>query len=103
MARGASAKLKVIEKIKQAFGQDYIGKINKKVYVYADDDGERVQIAISMTCPKNPVASVNTAELNYNSGIDFTNNDTVIVAPEKTEISESERENVRKLMKRMGL
>lgn len=103
MARGATAKLAVIEKIKQTFGSDFIGEIDKKIYVWADDGGEKVQIAIAMTCPKNPVALVNTAELNYNTGIDFTNNDTVIIAPEKAEISESERENVRKLMKRMGL
>ena len=103
MARGATAKLAVIEKIKQTFENDFIGEIDKKIYVWADDGGEKVQIAIAMTCPKNPVATINTKELNYNTGIDFTNEDTVVIAPEKTEISESERENVRKLMKRMGL
>ena len=103
MARGATAKLAVIEKIKQAFGNDFVGEVDKKVYVWADDGGERVQIALAMTCPKNPVGTVNTAELNYNTGIDFSNDDTVVVSPEKVEISDAEKENVRNLMKRMGL
>lgn len=103
MARGSVAKEEVVKKLKDAFGADFIGEIDKKVYIWADDGGERVQIAISMTCPKNPVATINTKELNYNTGIDFTNEDTVVVAPENTEISDEEKANVRKLMQRMGL
>lgn len=103
MARGSIAKEEVVKKLKDAFGADFIGEIDKKVYIWADDGGERVQIAINMTCPKNPVATINTKELNYNTGIDFTNEDTIVVAPEKTEISDEEKANVRKLMQRMGL
>ena len=103
MARGSIAKEEVVKKLKDAFGANFIGEIDKKVYIWADDGGERVQIAISMTCPKNPVATINTKELNYNTGIDFTNEDTVVIVPEKTEISDEEKANVRKLMQRMGL
>lgn len=103
MARGSIAKEKVAEKIKAAFGADFVGKVDKKLYVWADDGGERVQIALSMTCPKVMIETINTSELNYNTGRDFTNDDTIAVAPEKVEISDEERENVRKLMQRMGL
>lgn len=103
MARGSVAKEKVAEKIKTAFGSDYIGEVDKKIYVYADDGGERVQIALSMTCPKVMINTVNTSELSYNTGRDFSNDDVVAVAPDKVEISDEERENVRKLMQRMGL
>ncbi len=103
MARGSVAKEKVAEKIKAAFGADYVGEVDKKVYVWADDGGERVQIALSMTCPKVFVNTVDTASLNYNSGIDFSGEDTVVVAPEKVEISDEEKENVRNLMQRLGL
>lgn len=103
MARGAIAKNNVINKIKQAFGDDYVCEADKKIYVWADDGGERVQIAISMTCPKTPIATINTAELNYNAGRDFSDNDIVVISPEVVEITEAEKENVRNLMKRMGL
>lgn len=103
MARGSVAKEKVTEKIKAAFGADYVGEVDKKIYVWADDGGERVQIALAMTCPKTFVNTVNTASLNYNNGIDFSGEDTVVVAPEKVEISDEEKENVRNLMQRLGL
>lgn len=101
--RGALAKENVIRKIKEAFGDSFIGEVDKKIYVTADDGGEKVQIALTLTCPKNPVTVVNRAELNYNTGLDFSSEDNVAVPPERTEISEEERKNVRKLMKRMGL
>ena len=103
MARGSIAKEKVAEKIKAAFGSDFVGEVDKKIYVWADDGGERVQIALSMTCPKVMIETVNTSELSYNTGRDFSTDDVVAVAPEKVEISDEERENVRKLMQRMGL
>lgn len=103
MARGSIAKEEVAEKLKAAFGADFIGEVDKKIYVWADDGGERVQIALAMTCPKVMVETVNRSELSYNAGRDFTSDDVVVVAPDKVEISEEEREDVRKLMQRMGL
>ena len=101
--RGTLAKENVTKKIKEAFGDAFIGEIDKKIYVTADDGGEKVQIALTLTCPKNPVTVVNRAELNYNTGLDFSLEDNIVVPSEHAEISEEERENVRKLMKRMGL
>lgn len=101
--RGNNAKIEVTNRIKEAFGADYVGEFDKKIYVWADDGGERVQIALALTCPKTMVGSVNTKELSYNAGIDFTANDTTVVAPEKVEISEQEQNDIRELMKRMGL
>ena len=103
MPRGNIAKEKVAEKIKAAFGADFIAEADKKLYVWADDGGERVQIALSMTCPKVMIDTVNTKELSYNTGRNFSENDTVVIAPEKVEITDQEKENVRKLMQRMGL
>ena len=51
MAKGAVAKTNVINKIAMAFGNDFIGEVDKKVYVWADDGGEKVQIALALTCP----------------------------------------------------
>lgn len=55
MARGANAKIQVENIIKEAFGENFAGIADKKLYVWADDGGERVQIAIAMTCPKTNV------------------------------------------------
>lgn len=51
-AKGTIAKTNVENKIKEIFGADFAGIADKKLYVWADDGGERVQIAIAMTCPK---------------------------------------------------
>lgn len=99
--RGTVAKAYVAEKIREAFGADYVGEYDKKIIVWADDGGERVQIAMSLTCPKNVVLNEN--QMNYNTGIDFTNDNVIVSTPESTEITDQERENVRELMKRMGL
>ena len=51
--RGTKAKEEVVAKIATIFGEDFIGEIDKKIYVWADDEGgEKVQIALTLTCPK---------------------------------------------------
>ena len=55
MAKGATAKVNVENKIREAFGADFVGNVDKKLYVWADEGGEKVQICLSMTCPKVPV------------------------------------------------
>ena len=41
-AKGNQAKEKVTEKIIAAFGDSYVGTSDKKIYVWADDGGEKV-------------------------------------------------------------
>lgn len=104
MAKGAIAKVNVANKLAESFGQDYIGEYDKKYYVWADDGGERVQIAISMTCPKNPVATVVQAD--KDGGINFDNPTPAIVAPtafSPAEITDEEKANITALMERLGL
>ena len=36
-AKGTTAKINVQNKIALAFGSDYIGEVDKKIYVWADD------------------------------------------------------------------
>lgn len=50
--RGTKAKEEVVAKLVTAFGEDFIGEIDKKIYLWADDGGEKVQIALTLTCPK---------------------------------------------------
>lgn len=42
MARGAIAKEEVIRKIADVFGDNFIGEVDKKIYLWANDGGERV-------------------------------------------------------------
>ena len=100
MARGATAKTAVTEKIATAFGADYIGEFDKKIYVWADDGGERVQIAITMTCPKTFVGEVSTSS----NELDFDDMPTVgqISSFKPAEVTEQEKENVSKLLAELG-
>ncbi len=95
--KGAIAKENVINTITAAFGADYVGISDKKIYVWADDgNGERAQVAITLTCPKVP--------LNTNADSAFA-----VAAPtsgtefQPAEITTEETENIKKLLAELGL
>ena len=104
MAKGAIAKQNVVNKLQAAFGADYIGEYDKKWYVWAQENGERVQIAISLTCPKVPVEIANapvTGDFNFEDEAP-----NVVVAAggfQPAEITDDERDKVRDLMRTLGL
>lgn len=104
MAKGTIGKQAVVNKIKSAFGKDYIGEFDKKYYVWAIENGERIQIAISLTCPKVPVelaANVSMGDFNFE---DENFNTVVAAAPyQPAEITDEERARVEDLMKSLGL
>ena len=104
MAKGAIGKTEVISRIAKAFGDDYIGEIDKKVYVWANENGERVQIALALTCPKVPVVTeimpqTNTGDWDFS---DDAATPTVVTAA-KAEITDEERQKVADLMAKLGL
>lgn len=101
MAKGTIAKQNIVSKIKEIFKEDYVGENANKHYVWMDDGGEKVQIAISLTCPKVPLGEVS---VNTDGGIDFTAE--TVIAPTKfepAEITEEEQNNLKELMERLGL
>ncbi len=101
MAKGQIAKDAVIEKIAQAFGGDFVGVFDKKVYVWSTEEGERVQVALSLTCPKVPVGTINQSP-----NLDFENTTIASAAPtvfEPAEFTDDERRTVEDLMKQLGL
>ena len=102
MAKGAIAKDRVVAKLKEIFGADYIGENQKKYYVWADDGGEKVQIAISLTCAKTPIEVVTPV---LNGGFDFSGDNDVVatVNAEPAEITPQEEENIAALLERLGL
>jgi hypothetical protein len=105
MAKGAIGKQNVIKKIQEVFGADFIGEIDKKIYVWTQENGERIQIAMSLTCPKTPV-SVSNHIPTFGGGFDFEAADAAIAVSETTtsvEITDEERQTVADLMARLGL
>lgn len=57
--RGDLAKQSAIATIQEAFGEGFVGLIDKKLYVNVKDgpNGEVVQLSITLTMPKTPVNS----------------------------------------------
>ena len=107
MAKGSNAKVIVENKIKEAFGNDFIGVADKKIYVWADDGGERVQIAISMTCPKTGIAGGDPIAATDNDPGDWNFEDSpnwATATPfELAEVSAEEQAKINDLMTRLGL
>lgn len=108
MAKGSVAKVEVQKKLAQAFGDDFIGEVDKKIYVWANDGGaEKVQIAITLTCPKVEVSVGAAAPAVSNGGWDFdaapVTSATVSGPAEPAEITEEEKENIATLLARLGL
>jgi len=101
MARGADAKKLVIDKIKEAFGADYIGESANKHYVWSKEGGEKIQVAISLTCPKNPIGEVSVST---SDGFDFSAEPVLAQTKfEPAEITDQEKDNLKELMERLGL
>ena len=93
MAKGSEAKEYVIRKIKETFGEDFVGEQDKKIYVWGQEGGEKVQIAISLTCPKNPIGSLN-----------FEEKEKIFEEENKVvEITEEEKTKIDELMTRLGI
>lgn len=106
MARGQVAKENAVKILSEAFGQNWIGEYDKKYYIYVNDGGEKVQLAISLTCPKNPI-EVDTT-INDSGDWDFsdnpkTNMNVAVASAEPAEITEEEKDNLATLMAKLGL
>ena len=100
MAKGTVAKEQIAKKMAEVFGADWIGERDKKYYLWANENGERIQIAISMTCPKTPIgeagATTDSNVLNFEDG-------TTAGGETPIEITIDEKKNVVDLMARLGL
>lgn len=103
MAKGTIAKQNVVAKLKEVFGDDYIGENANKHYVWANDGAEKVQIAISLTCPKTPIGTVDVTSA-FGDGMDF---EAAPVVAQTTftpaEITEQETQNIAEMMAALGL
>lgn len=93
MAKGAIAKDNLMKRFITAVGADYVGEDNKKFYFWSSENGERVQVAISLTVPKTPLAcNAQGGDLNFEDD-----------APPKVEMDESEAQILARLKEELGL
>ena len=105
--KGALAKEAVAKKIAEAFGADYVGEVDKKLYVWSQENGEKIQIAIAMTCPKNPVGDVPVMDFSTDTGdFDFSGDASAATPPtvfQPAAIAAEEKANIASLMEKLGL
>lgn len=95
--RGAVAKQTVENKIREAFGKDFLGVSEKKLYVQAEEDGEMVQVCLSLTCPKAPLSFGEKNE--FKAEGNFGEPDVF----EPVKMTSEELEHTRKLIREFGL
>ena len=103
MAKGTAAKQWIEDKIIAAFGEAYVGTFDKKIYINAPENGETVQVSLTMTCPKVPVGANNPIGT---GGMDFENMPATATKGTEfkpAEITTEETENIRKLLAELGL
>ena len=93
MARGAEAKQNVMNKIMETFPDAFI--YGKELRIPMQENGERVEIKIALTCAKTNVGG-NDASVESETQTEVTSN--VIAAP-----TEEEKANIAELMNRLGL
>lgn len=99
MARGQESKENVKKKIIEAFGADYAGEYDRKLYVWTTEGGVRTQVCLAMTCPKvfRGVEETTPIALNFDDDGNFPTTNS------KVEITKEETETLQALMERLGL
>ena len=105
MAKGQIAKEYAVKKIAEAFGENFVGEFDKKVYINCPENGEMVQIAIAMTCPKKTIGNFSAAApaLEYSNTLDFDTPATTQPSGfTPAEMTPEETENINKLLASLG-
>lgn len=100
MAKGQESKDRVKQKIIEAFGADYVGEFDKKLYVWTEEGGQRSQVCIAMTCPK---VFKGEGEVAAPSVLNFEDEGDFPAATKPVEVTPEEKESLQELMNRLGL
>ncbi len=94
MAKGAVAKQEVIAKIKEVFPEAF--EYGKELRVPMEEDGQRVEIKIALTCAKTNVGG-------DGASVESQVESNVAVNVPAAAPSEEEKQNIANLMDRLGL
>ena len=96
MAKGAIAKKEIMQKIIEMFPGSFLYNNDKEVRINSTEEGNPVQIKITLTCAKTPVEDENGIfETNNSNAIEFkdTSKPQDIVEP-----TEEEKANLKALL-----
>lgn len=103
MAKGAIAKEFIKEKLLETFEGSFVYNNGKEVRIPYEENGELVQIKISMTCAKEPV-SVGGADMGGAAVASLTAPTSNFPKPkELVEPTDAEKKNVEDLLAALGL
>lgn len=94
MAKGAESKQKVIDKIMEVYPDAFV--YGKELRIPFEEDGMRVEIKVALTCAKTNVGGDGAS---VESGVQ---SNEVVNAPSAAPTQE-EKDNIAKLMDRLGL
>ena len=106
MAKGDTVKKEIAAALQNAFGDRWIGEVDKKYYISGRENGETIQIAVALTCPKKMVEVDNAVSAPVGDWDWSDNATTQSVAAHNTptaEITEEEQNNVAELLAKLGL
>ena len=92
MARGATAKAEITKKILEIFEGSFLN--DKEIRIPFDEDGDEVQIKVTLTAAKVNVENAGGATFDTASEQ---------APPQKVEVTEEERKNIKKLMDALDL
>lgn len=104
MAKGAAAKADIINKILEVFPGSFTYNDGKEIRINATEEGELVQIKLTLTCAKTPVnvdaetEVPGSTEASVPADCPFETN-----SPQTFEPTSEEKENLQKLMSKLGL
>ena len=100
--KGQNAKEYIKEKIIETLKENYIGEFDRKLYFWAKDGAEKVQIAIALTCPKvyRGIEETAPTALNFEDDEPGVNTGTAF---KPAEITQEEKDTLADLMSKLGL
>lgn len=96
--RGTAAKDYVTKKIQEAFGPAFLGIVDKKLYISVKENGENLQVAISLTCPKENLEFDSAPAVETGEAAASQNG-----VAASTQFTQKEKETIEELMRRVGL
>ena len=102
MAKGSVAKDNLIKRFITALGDDYVGvdDTGKKFYFWSTENGERLQVSVTLTYAKNPlICEGKGGDLNFEDSPSAS-----VVTPTKAKpMGQDEAEVLARLMKELDL
>lgn len=104
MAKGGTSKDKILDALKKALPDNWVGFDDKKRAVFEfTEDGEIVQVALQMTCPKTLISRQGAPNPTITSPSSDAGAFVTEDVMKEIEISDEERKNVDTLLSNLGI